>query len=182
MISRADNIVNAHIDLFSVMNDALCCDPGPSKTNQEGTKHQDHPFHLYSVAENPTICVVTAMCRYLICNPTILNGGVKLFEGSSQYERYFTILRDIVRSPEHHQTFVDLGMHPDHFGTHSIRKGAVTHVATGMTSSPPIASICIRTNWSMPGVMNRYIKYKKAGDQYVGRCVSGKKRTGKSFA
>ncbi len=86
MISRADNIVNTHIDLFSVMNDALCCDPGPSKTNQEGTKHQDHPFHLYSVAENPTICVVTAMCRYLICNPTILNGGVKLFEGSSQYE------------------------------------------------------------------------------------------------
>lgn len=51
-----------------------------------------------------------------------------------------------------------------------------------MTSSPPIASICIRANWSMPGVMNRYIKYEMAGDQYVGRCVSGKKRTSKDFA
>jgi hypothetical protein len=63
------------------MNDALRCNPGPSKTDQEGTKHQDHPFHLYSVAKNPTICVVTAMCCYLICNLMILNGGVKLFEG-----------------------------------------------------------------------------------------------------
>eukprot|EP00956_Cyclotella_meneghiniana_P044667 scaffold329607_cov76-Cyclotella_meneghiniana.AAC.1 len=34
----------------------------------------------------------------------------------------------------------------------------------------------------MPGVMNRYIKYESAGDQYVGRCVSGRDRLSKRFA
>ena len=88
-----------------------------------------------------------------------------------------------------------------------MRKGAATHVASGITSSPPIASICIRANWKMPGVMNRYIKYESAGDQYVGRysivlhsccclshsflttliwfnhrCVSGRDRLSKRFA
>lgn len=73
-------------------------------------------------------------------------------------------------------------MNPDYFGSHSLRKGAVTHTACGITSSPPIASICIRANRKMPGVMNRYIKYEAAGDQYVGRCVSGRNRLGKRFA
>lgn len=34
----------------------------------------------------------------------------------------------------------------------------------------------------MPGVMNRYIKFEAAGDQYVGRCVSGRSRLSKTFA
>jgi hypothetical protein len=34
----------------------------------------------------------------------------------------------------------------------------------------------------MPGVTNRYIKYEDAGDQYVGRCVSGRNRMGRRFA
>ena len=58
----------------------------------------------------------------------------------------------------------------------------MTHIASGTTESPPIASICIRANWKMPGVLNRYIKHEKAGDQYVGRSVSGRVRLGKRFA
>jgi hypothetical protein len=34
----------------------------------------------------------------------------------------------------------------------------------------------------MPGVMNRYIRYESAGDQYVGRCVSGQNRLSNDFA
>ena len=34
----------------------------------------------------------------------------------------------------------------------------------------------------MPGVLNRYIKYEAAGDQFVGKCVSGRKRTSTKFA
>ncbi|KAL3781326.1 hypothetical protein ACHAW5_007180 [Stephanodiscus triporus] len=47
---------------------------------------------------------------------------------------------------------------------------------------PPIASICLRANWAMPGVMNRYIKFENAGDQFVGQCVSGRSRLTKEFA
>ncbi len=63
---------------------------------------------------------------------------------------------------------LSLGMPPESFGTHSIRKGAVTYVATGSTSFPPIASICLLANWAMPGVMNHYIMFENAGDQFVG--------------
>lgn len=73
-------------------------------------------------------------------------------------------------------------MPPEYFGTHSLRKGAVTHISTGTTSCPPISSICLRANWSMPGVLNRYIKYENAGDQFVGRCVAGLSRLSKDFA
>ena len=37
-------------------------------------------------------------------------------------------------------------------------------------------------NCAMPGVRNRYIKYKSAGDQFVGKCVSGRTRSSTEFA
>ena len=70
--------------------------------------------------------------------------------------------------------FIALGMPPEYFGNNSIRNGAVTFVATGCTTCPPIASIYLRVNLTMPGVMNRYIKYESAGDQFTGKCVSGR--------
>ena len=51
MVSQAENVVNAHMDLFGVYEDALLVYLGPSKGDQEGTKHADHPWHLYSVSE-----------------------------------------------------------------------------------------------------------------------------------
>ena len=87
----------------------------------------------------------------------------------------------MVSDARYRDRFSSLGMPPQYFGTHSVRKGAVTHISTGTTSCPPIASICLRANWSMPGVMNRYIKYENAGDQFVGKCVSGRTRMSKEF-
>ena len=40
----------------------------------------------------------------------------------------------------------------------------------------------ISTNWAMPGVMNRYIKYESAGNQFTGECVSGCSRMSTEFA
>ena len=118
----------------------------------------------------------------MISNPLILIGKCSLFEGSSQYDRFHNIFLEIISDKEHRASFVALGMPPEHFRTHSIRKGAVTHIATGTTSSPPIASICLRANWAMPGVLNRYIAFENAGDQFVGKCVSGRSRLKKEFA
>ncbi|KAL3778149.1 hypothetical protein ACHAWO_010885 [Cyclotella atomus] len=182
MISRADSVITSNIELVGMRNDALAFEPGPTKTDQENKQNVDHPFHIYSCPENPAICTVTAMAKHLMCRPQILNGQCLLFEGSNQYEHYCSILREVVQSDEHRQSLIDRGLDPNYFGTHSLRKGAVTHVASGITSSPPIASICIRANWKMPGVMNRYIKFEAAGDQYVGRCVSGRNRLGTRFA
>jgi hypothetical protein len=169
MLSRADAIVEANIELVGMSSDALRFDVGPTKTDQEGKQNLDHPFHVYSCPENPVMCPVLAMCKHLIVNDEVLKGKCKLFKGSNQYKHYNEIFRKIVHSPEYRQSFIDRGLNPSNFGTHSMRKGAATHIASGITSSPPIASICIRANWKMPGVMNRYIKFESAGDQYVGR-------------
>ena len=109
-----------------------------------------------------------------------MEGKTVLFEGSDQHNRFNKIFLCIIK--KHRAEFVSLGMSPEDFGTHSIRKGAVTHCATGSVACPPIASICIRANWSMPGVLNCYIKFENAGDQFVGQCVSGRPRLDKEFA
>jgi len=182
LISRAEFVVGAKVDLVSAREDALVFEIGKTKTDQEGKKNIDHPWHLYANPTNPYICCVLAMARLFMANPTILSGNCPLFEGTAQYERFNQIFLKIVKSPEHRDTFAAFGMPPEDFGTHSIRKGAVTLVATGTTSCPPIASICLRANWAMPGVMNRYIKFEGAGDQFVGRCVAGLPRLSKEFA
>jgi hypothetical protein len=86
-------------------------------------------------------------------------------------------------SPKYQKTFVSLGMPPETFGTHSIRKGAITRIATGSTSCPPIASICYDcANWAMPGVMNRMIKFENTGDLFIVQCISGRSQLSKEFS
>ena len=92
------------------------------------------------------------------------------------------IFNSIIGSEKYADKFATLGIPPQFFGAHLIRKGAATHVATRSTACPPISSICLRANWAMPGVLNWYIKYEAAGNQFVGKCVSGRKHTSTEFA
>ena len=140
------------------------------------------PWNVYSDPEYPETCPFLAMDCHLICDTTILNGQCHIFEGSGQYERFNIIFLEIVVHPKYLQLFIALGIPPEDFGTHFIRKGAVTFVATGCTKCPKIASIFLRYNWAMPGVMNSYIEYESAGDQFTGKCVSGRSRMSTEFA
>ena len=182
LVSRSEYVIGSKIDLVSFEKDSLLFNMGPTKTDQDGTRNVDHPWHVYGCLEYPEICAQLAFARLIMANPLILNGRTELFEGESQYDRFCSIFRGIVGSDEWRGTFAALGIVPEDFGTHSIRKGAATHIATGSTACPPIASICLRANWAMPGVLNRYIKYENAGDQFVGKCVSGRNRKSKEFA
>jgi hypothetical protein len=182
LMSRSETVIDSKIDLVAFEKDALLFDMGVTKTDQDGTRNVDHPWHVYGCLEYPEICAQLSFARLIMANPLILNGRTELFEGESQYDRFYSIFRGIVGCNEWRGTFAALGITPEDFGTHSIRKGAATHVATGSTACPPIASICLRANWAMPGVLNRYIKYENAGDQFVGKCVSGRSRKSKEFA
>ena len=66
-------------------------------------------------------------------------------------------------------------------GAHSIRKGSITIFATGCTVSPPMASICLRAGWSTIPIKDQYTHYKKVGDQFVGRSVTGISSLSKDF-
>ena len=46
MVSHLEAVVDQHIDLFGVYNDALLVHLGPSKGDQDGSKHADHPWHI----------------------------------------------------------------------------------------------------------------------------------------
>ena len=86
LISRAEYVVDAKIDLVSFTEDALIFDMGITKTDQEGTKNVDHPRYMYSNPEHPEICAHLAFARHVINNSTIFNRQTKLFEGCAQYE------------------------------------------------------------------------------------------------
>jgi hypothetical protein len=86
VVSRAEGVVDQHMDLSGVYEDALLVHMGPSKGDQDGTKHADHPGHLYSVLEEPAICPCLAFIKFLLNNPLVLNGKCKDFDGASQYE------------------------------------------------------------------------------------------------
>lgn len=44
-------------------------------------KHINHPFHIYSVLEEPAIHPDLAFCKYLLCNPTILKASARCLMG-----------------------------------------------------------------------------------------------------
>ena len=181
MMSRSESVIESNIDLISQQKDCINIDLGKTKCDQEGLKYVDYPLHLYSNPQEPCICPVLALCRLLICHPMILQGQRPLFEGVSQYDRFHSIFKEIVSSDEYRHEFVALGISPEDFGTHSIRKGSATLCATGCIVAPPISSICLRACWALPGVLNRYIKIADAGDQHVGKVVCGRDRMSVDF-
>ena len=112
-----------------------------------------------------------ALAKYLFTNPDILTSNCQLFPGNHQYERFLKIFHKVIK--KYASEFQALGVEMGSLGAHSIRKGAITLVASGCTVSPPMASICLRACWSMGTIKDRYIHYEKAGDQFVGRSVTG---------
>ena len=73
-------------------------------------------------------------------------------------------------------------MKPGDLGSHSTRKVSITIVCSGCTVSPPMSSIFLRECWSMVNLKDRYIHYKKSGDQFCGRSVTGISSLCKEFA
>ena len=78
--------------------------------------------------------------------------------------------------------FRRLGVEVGTFGSHSLRKGSSTFAASGSTMTPSMASICNRAGWKMGGTRDKYIKFENAGDQYLGRILSGMNSLSPNFA
>ena len=179
LMARSDNCVNMHVQHIQWNTDCLVFYFGTSKSNQTGERSQD-PWHVYANPEVPEICPVLAMAKYLFSSPDILTSNSKLFPGNHQYERFLKIFHRVIN--KHLSEFQSLGVEKGSLGGHSVRKGAITLVASGCTVSLPMASICLRACWSMGPIKDRYIHYEKAGDQFVGRTVTGLSSLSKEFA
>ena len=191
LMARSENVVNAHIFHIEWNADCLVFRFVKSKGDQTG-RNSDQEWHVYANPHNPEICPVLALACYIFSNPGIFQEGEeevvkgggsgsgsgsqrrqkgRLFPGGNQYDRFMDCLhRIVVKYPE---AFFALGISPGDLGSHSARKGASSHACSGTTVSPPMVSICLRAMWSMGHVKERYLQYEKAGDQYLGRVVSG---------
>jgi hypothetical protein len=79
-------VINSKIDLVLFNKDSLRFDMGVTKTHQDGTRSDDHPWHVYCCLEYPEICAQLSFACLIMANPLILNGRTELFEGESQYD------------------------------------------------------------------------------------------------
>ena len=131
-----------------------------------------HPRHIYTNPDNYHVCCVTAVTEYLLCFPQLFqDGNGMLFPGPKQEERFGAILLRVLE--KHKDELLELGYEPNDIGVHSIRKGAGTYASSGTTAAPSSVSVNNRGGWTLGGVRDVYMLYERAGDQYVGRILSG---------
>ncbi|RHY97719.1 hypothetical protein DYB31_011230 [Aphanomyces astaci] len=161
-----------HLDHISVRSDAIGIVFCKSKTDQSGTKRRD-PRHIYSNPMEARSCVFLAIAIYLACHPQLSMG--KLFPGAAQKDRFGKQLAKLLSHP-------DPTCGRSEYGTHSIRKGASTFACSGSTGGPSIVSVCLRCGRSLGNVLERYMHYEGAGDQFLGRVMAGLPINDASFA
>ena len=170
LMARSKNVVSAHVEHISWSNDALIFKFAKTKGDQTGL-NVDQEWHVYATPNKPATCPVLALARYVFSNPGTLctygeeNQG-KLFPGDFQYYRFMKCFPQIIADNE--MLFFNMGVGIGTLGLHSARKGACSWASAGTTVSPPMTPICLRACWSMGPVKEKYLHYKKAGDQYLG--------------
>ena len=171
-IENAVSICKSHIQWDE---DALLIFFAHEKTDQTESKPGD-PRHIYANPFQPEICPILSLGIYFIITDITATDSQKIFDGENQYGRFHKSLKEMFSDEDL------LGHSAGTFGTHSLRKGSATYASSGSTSCPPYSAVCLRAGWTMPGVSSAYLQYQAAGDQYVGRTVSGLNPNSPSFA
>ena len=133
------------------------------------------PKHIYANTLYAWKCVFCALGLYCLSNPQVGVNSPNLFPGSSgsQSKRFHARFTEGLNHPRIVALFKQHGLSISDVSVHSFRKGAGTFCTSGCTGGPSIVSIIIRAGWELGGVLERYLRYMEAGDQFVGRVVSG---------
>ena len=179
LMCRADNLVNLNLAHIGWEDDSLLACIAKAKHDQEG-EGAKIPWHIYANPSNPYICPVLALGLYLFSHPDLLSNNSFLFTGNHQYRRYTQVLKRAIGLDV--DNFRRVGVENESFGSHSLRKGSATFAGSGSTMAPSMASICNRAGWKMGGTRDKYIKFENAGDQYLGRILTGLDALSPSFA
>ena len=171
LIARANSVCDLRMNDVEWRDDALLLFLRKTKTDQEGREGQT-PYHIYFNSCDPYLNVGLSLGLYFLKHPNILTSTTnKVFPAEFQYNRSSRILHQVVK--ENAEAFRRIGVEVGDIGTHSARKGAATHAASGCTISPAMAAICNRAGWALGGSRDKYIKYEAAGDQFLGRTLCG---------
>jgi hypothetical protein len=140
-----------------------------SKTDQLGEEAK-YARHIFSNPISPLVCPLLVLSLYLTCCfNTPQNSEGRLFPGVCQDSRFSLILVKLLNDKK--DEIKVMGYNVNDIGTHSIRKGAVSYLAS-LPGGPPAASVCIRAGWTMGRVKDIYMRYVTSGDEFVGRCLA----------
>jgi hypothetical protein len=174
LCSRASNLAHIRLAHLRVDGDALVVFFGQSKADQSGTM-SSYPRHVYANPLKPYICPILALGLYL-SQYNFRTGtnteNEKLFPGANQAERITAALHRFTNGVVA-ADMRDHSLTTSEISSHSFRKGSLTFLTGVATFAPNIVAIQLRAGWTLEGVQGRYLKYSAAGDQYVGRTISG---------
>lgn len=176
LMCRAKSAETIKLEHLDWKNDSLQIYFCTMKNDQSGEKPR-HPRHIYSNPLNPSICPILSLGVYLLSfnfeKYDSSESSLNLFSGASQRDRYRKDLLKLLKLNEVVMELKSRGISEKDLGTHSVRKGASSYVASGTTAGPSGIAIALRAGWTLGGVEDRYLKYQPAGDMHVGRTVCG---------
>ena len=192
LMARSKSIVHAHF--FHIMWEDNCLAFCFAKSKMHQTeRNRDQVCHAYATPNNLCVCPVLALATYIFANPSITsvdnftktnedgNRSGCLLPGGDQYGWFMDCLCQVVEKNK--GVFLALGICPSDLGLHSTWKRECSFAMAGTsTVCPPMVSICLWAMWSMGLVKECYLQFEKAGDQYLGRIVSGLEVNDVSFA
>lgn len=163
---RASSCSTIHFSHIKWANDAMIIYFSTMKNDQTGDRCKK-PRHIYANPYIPELCPILSLALYLA---SVRPYG-SLFPGTRQYDRYASHLRQALK--KNHEELKHFGYVAEDIGSHSCRKGAATYVSSGTTLGPSTAAIAQRCGWSLSKVLDTYLLYEAAGDQFVGRMLAG---------
>ena len=177
LMSRSKNVTTVCLQHLDWKDDALTILFCQTKTDQSGDRA--HNRHVYANPLKPEICPILALGVFLLLTD-FSEDDVKLFGGGHQYSHFSTAFKAlVVQNLDELQTWIQSVAD---WGTHSFRKGSATFACSGSSQGAHISAVSNRCGWKQPGVQDTYLVFSDAGDQVVGRIVSGLPLDSPSFS
>ena len=144
-----------------------------TKSDQEGDNV--YTRHVYANPHDPLICPILHFGVKLLSTPYVEGcssggggiDGVKVFEGETSETRFCQWLSGTLDEPTVHA-----GTDGKNIGTHSFRKGVLTHCSS-CPGGPPPTAIFLRAGWTLGPVQQRLVAFVIAFVHYVGWVVGG---------
>lgn len=176
LMARSDNVGDLTVDHMQFINDSLHVLFSGDKMHTTGDGQScKEPKHCYANVTDVTKCLFVALGLYLLSSPQVGCQSKELFPGAqkTQKARFRTRLNEALQHPRIKGLLERYGLAPEDIGSHSFRKGAGTYCSSGCTGGPSIISVLLRGGWEIGAVLDRYLRYSEAGDEFVGRVLSG---------
>ena len=180
LMCRSANTISIHLHHMEWHNDSLAIYFAHMKNDQGGEQKRD-PRHTFANPIDPLVCPILTLGIYFSVFQLTGNKYTALFPGSNQYIRFTKYFHSVLDKHKDEWLYL-FGCDVSEIGVHSIRKGAATYVSSGSTCAPPQVATNIRAGWTMGPIQDTYLRYESAGDQYVGRVVSGLPLSSAKFA